>query len=188
MWTLYELYVLWSFNLSCSHLSPQLWSNLDTNHPQYWCEPAGWQPLKGAEQGCTFLILLALENYPYLTPLTALWKAPFLEFDFIWPTQSSQCVNNTTTGCLPKKKKKKLTSQLPEALKPVGANKRMTKKQTNNLKGKTGNKMSKRRPEKLQCMSRNLEGHEHVCESSEKGLMAHLWLTLKLCTRRKTDL
>lgn len=37
-------------------------------------------------------------------------------------------------------------------------------------------------------MSRNLEGHAHVWESYEKGLMAHLWLTLKLCTSRKTYL
>lgn len=90
-------------------------------------------------------------------------------------------------------KKKKinncLTSQLPEAPKPVEANKRMNNTQTKQLKRKKkGNKISKGRLETSQCMSRNLEGHAHVWESYEKGLMAHLWLTLKLCTSRKTYL
>lgn len=35
-------------------------------------------------------------------------------------------------------------------------------------------------------MPRHPEGHAQVWESSEKGLIAHLGLTLKLCTSKKT--
>lgn len=43
-----------------------------------------------------------------LTCPAAPWKAPFLEFVFIWPTQNSPCANSTTPGPLSEKNQQHL--------------------------------------------------------------------------------